>query len=86
MFDTEPYEVALPKYEGHRASTIKLGFFGVIEVDPYDNERLEYFNSLRFADEIELGVSATVSKDVETGQEEIVNTISLKVTAYDKIK
>lgn len=91
LFDAKKYDVPVPKLDGHRADTIKVAFAGGVEVDVMVGPDLDYFKSLKLGQEIELTVSAIVAKstwsyriaDEESGEEQVVHTVGLKVVSYE---
>jgi hypothetical protein len=78
----------LPALDGHRADTLKLAFAGGVEIDVMVDDDLAWFKSLRFGQEIDLRVTATVAKVGWThktnseGEEKVSHTLGLAVHSY----
>jgi hypothetical protein len=78
----------LPALDGHRADTLKLAFAGGVDIDKMDDDQLSWFNDLRFGQELELTVTATVAKTGWTlktnadGDETVAHTLGLAVHSY----
>jgi len=78
----------LPALDGYRADTLRIAFAGSIDVDLTDEDQLDWFTALRFGQEIDLHVTATVSKTgwtIKRGaddQETVVHTLGLAVHSY----
>ena len=89
LFDPAPFTIPVPQLDGHRADTLRLAFAGGVDVDKMDDtQQLGWFKNLRFGQEIELTVTATVSKTGWTlktnadGDETVVHTLGLNVHSY----
>ena len=89
LFDPKPYQAPVPTLDGYRADTLKLGFAGSVEIDKKIADDLEWFKGLRFGQEVELRVTATVGKsgwtlkrDKDDG-EKVVHTLGLDVHTYE---
>jgi hypothetical protein len=88
LFDPKPYTTPVPTLDGHRADTVKLTFAGGVEIDLMIEDDLEWFKSLRFGQELELHVTATVAKTGWTiktsadGDETVAHTLGLNVHSY----
>lgn len=89
LFDPAPYITPVPALDGHRADTLKLAFAGGVEIDLMVDDDLEWFKSLRFGQELELRVTATVAKVAWThkanseGEEKVAHTLGLAVHSYE---
>jgi len=88
LFDRRQYE-ALPKYDGHTATKLKIRFGGSVEIDINDLDQLEYYRTLILGDEVSLTVDASVAK-VNWGHETkestgrvVSHSVGLKVHSYD---
>lgn len=90
LFDPEPYDTPVPKLNGHRADVLKLAFAGGVEIDLMISRDLDWFKGLRFGQELELTVHATVTKsgwslktNPETGEEKATHTLGVQVHSID---
>lgn len=75
LFDPKPYTIPLPVLDGHRADTLKLAFTGGIEIDPMIDDDLDWFKTLSFGQEIELGYNLGFRKTAEPQADERGNII-----------
>ncbi|RDI73290.1 hypothetical protein Gocc_2890 [Gaiella occulta] len=88
LFDTKPYDRPVPKLDGRRANVLKLAFGGQVAISMVDEEQLDHYASLRFGDEVELRVTATVGKHGwalrigPDGDEKVTHTVGLHVHSY----
>lgn len=91
LFNGATYDTPVPKLDGHRADTLKLSFAGSIEIDPMDGELLEWFNGLRFGQDIALRVTGAIGghawthriTDPESGQEKVTHARKVVVHSID---
>jgi hypothetical protein len=90
LFNGAAYDTPVPKLNGHRADTLKVAFNGGIEIDLMLPDQLDWFKQLRFGQELDLHVTATVTKhgwqlkvNPETGEEKATHTIGLQIHSID---
>lgn len=90
LFNGAAYDTPVPKLNGHRADVLKLAFAGGVEIDLMLPDSIEWFKGLRFGQELELTVTATVAKHTwalktnsETGEEKATHTLGLTVHSID---
>lgn len=90
LFDGAAYDTPVPKLNGHRADVLKIQLAGGVEIDLMLTDHVEWFKSLRFGQELELTVHATVAKhtwalktNTETGEEKATHTLGLTVHSID---
>jgi len=89
LFDRRQYE-ALPKYDGHTATKLKISFGGSVEIDINDLDQLERYRHLILGDTIALEVEAEVAKihwghetKQANGLKVVSHSVGLKVHSYD---
>ena len=62
MVTREDYQLAIPGMDGYRAERLALAFSGSVDLDRTSEEDLDFVNGLKLGREVELRVTATVTK------------------------
>lgn len=89
LFDPAPYQSPMPTLDGHRADTLKLAFTGAVEIDKNLDDDVQWFQGLRFGQEIDLRITATVGKHGWTLKttsddgETVTHTLGLVIHSID---
>ena len=61
LFDTEPFELPIPKLDGHVADRLVLAFGGSVELDRLIEDDLATLEGLRLGQNVRYTVEATVA-------------------------
>jgi len=61
LFDTEPFQLPIPKLDGQVADRLVLSFGGSVELDRLVNTDLEFAEQLRLGQNVTLTIQASVA-------------------------
>ena len=61
-FDASVYDLPIPTLDGHKADKLVLAFSGQLELDRTSHEDLDFVQALSLGRDVELKVTATVTK------------------------
>ena len=76
-FDAAVYDLPIPKLDGHKADKLVISFSGQVELDRTSAEDLELVEGLMLGRDVEMQVTATVSKKgftLSAGKDEAPDT------------
>lgn len=62
IFDAQPYDLPIPRLDGHKADSLSIAFSGGVALDRTSEEDLELVETLALGQEITLRITATVTK------------------------
>jgi hypothetical protein len=89
LFDGTQYD-SRPEIDGYRPDLMKLALSGSIDIDPSDQQQMEWFNNLRLGRLGVLTVTYSVAGKVtrhgvkgEAEEDHIVHQVTLKVHRVD---
>ena len=62
IFDASSYDLPIPRLDGHKADRLSIAFSGGVELDRTSEDDLALVDELKLGAEVELRVTATVTK------------------------
>ena len=62
IFDATSYDLPIPSQDGHKADRLSIAFSGGVDLDRTSEEDLALVDSLVLGAEVELRITATVTK------------------------
>ena len=62
IFDASSYDLPIPRLDGHKADRLSISFSGGVELDRTSEDDLALVDALALGREVELRVTATVTK------------------------
>jgi hypothetical protein len=62
IFDAQKYDLPIPRLDGHKADNLSIAFSGGVSLDRTSEEDLDLVEMLTLGQEINLRITATVTK------------------------
>lgn len=62
IFDASSYDLPIPRLDGHKADRLSISFSGGVDLDRTSEEDLELIEGLTLGGQVELRITATVTK------------------------
>src|SRR5688572_7570606 len=85
LFDGTQYDLPIPQQDGHKADVLRVAVGGQIDLDLYDQQALDFLNSLKLGQELELTLTVRVSGTGwrhglkgEDAEDHVVHQVALK--------